>query len=166
LFELEKSPEVRRLIRITRSDSGISGPELAQAHMELGRLLAARIDVDPKDTTVVAVMRGGLFFAEGIYFQLGCKFQTFDPKRETFQRPGTSNVILADAVINTGRTLRSILAPDMMAACCVIHEKAVPFFAEQLYTVRVSGNSFVGTNVKTQSGTAGPDTTLRLFNLL
>ena len=104
MFELEKSPEVQRLIQITKSDSGISGPRLAQAHMELGRLLAAEMDVDPRDTTVVAVMRGGLFFAEGIYFQLGCKFQTFDPKNDIFQRPSSSNVILADAVINTGKT--------------------------------------------------------------
>jgi len=65
LFELEKKPEVWRLIRITKSDSGISGPELAQAHMELGRLLAVQMNVNPEDTTVVAVMRGGLFFAEG-----------------------------------------------------------------------------------------------------
>ena len=166
MFELEKSPEVQRLIQITKSDSGISGPRLAQAHMELGRLLAAEMDVDPRDTTVVAVMRGGLFFAEGIYFQLGCKFQTFDPKNDIFQRPSSSNVILADAVINTGKTLQNILTPGMTVACCVVHEKAVPLFADRLYTVRVSENSFVGTYIKTQSGTVGPDTTLRLFNIL
>ena len=166
MFELEKSPEVQRLIQITKSDSGISGQRLAQAHMELGRLLAAEMDVDPRDTTVVAVMRGGLFFAEGIYFQLGCKFQTFDPKNDIFQRPSSSNVILADAVINTGKTLQNILTPGMTVACCVVHEKAVPLFADRLYTVRVSENSFVGTNIKTQSGTVGPDTTLRLFNIL
>lgn len=166
MFELEKSPEVQRLIQITKSNSGISGPDLALAHMKLGQLLAAQMDFAPKDTTVVAVMRGGLFFAEGLYFQLGCRFQIYDPKHGTFQRPETPNVILADAVINTGKTIHKILAPDMIVACCVIHEKAVALLENQLYTVRVSGNSFVGANIQTQSGTIGPDTTLRLFNMI
>lgn len=166
MFELEKSPEVQRLIQITRSDSGISGPDLALAHMKLGQLLAAQMDFAPQDTTVVAVMRGGLFFAEGIYFQLGCKFQVYDPKHGAFQRPETPNVILADAVINTGQTIHKILAPDMVVACCVIYEKTAALFEKRLYTVRVSGNSFIGANIKTQSGAAGPDTTLRLFNMI
>lgn len=164
MFELEKSTEVQRLIQITKSDSGISGPDLARAHMKLGQLLAARMDFAPEDTTVVAIMRGGLFFAEGLYFQLGCKFQIYDPKHELFHCPKTQNIILADAVINTGKTIRNILQPDMAVACCVIHEKAVASLANQLYTVRVSKNSFVGTNIPIQSGTVGPDTTLRLFN--
>ncbi len=71
MFELEKSPEVQRLIQITKSNSGISGPDLALAHMKLGQLLAAQMDFAPEDTTIVAIMRGGLFFAEGLYFQLG-----------------------------------------------------------------------------------------------
>ena len=54
----------------------------------------------------------------------------------------------------------------MKVACCVINEKAVPMFDDSLYTVRVSKNSFVGKNVKKQEGEDGPDTTMRLFNLL
>ena len=104
MFELEKSEKILDLISITKSNSGISGPKLAQAHMELGYLLAEHIPVEPEDTTVVAMLRGGVFFAEGIYFRLGCKFQLFDPKRDAFQRPNTKNVILADSVINTGKT--------------------------------------------------------------
>ena len=166
MFELEKTAEIRRLIQVTKSDSGVSGPGLARAHIKLGQLLAAHMDFEPKDTTVVAIMRGGLFFAQGIYFQLGCKFQTYDPKHEVFQRPKTPNVILADAVINTGKTICKILEPDMAVACSVIQEKTVALFENQLYTVRVSGNSFVGADVRTQSGAVGPDTTLRLFNLI
>ena len=52
MFELEKTEEVLRLISITKSDSGISGPVLAKAHIELGSKLAEHIDVDPSDTTV------------------------------------------------------------------------------------------------------------------
>ena len=165
MFELEKTDEINQLITITKSDSGVSGPSLAQAHMELGKALGRQMTMfDPADTTVVAMLRGGIFFAEGIYFSLGCRFQTYDPKHETFVRPETKNVILVDSVINTGKTMLDIMDPCMYVACCVINEKAVPQFENRLYTVRVSKNSFVGSNVQKQSGNQGPDTTMRLFN--
>lgn len=166
MFELERTDEVQRLIAITKSDSGISGPELARAHMRLGSLLAQKMRVDPANTTVVAILRGGIFFAEGIYFKLGCQFQLYDPKHGEFIRPTTKQVILVDSVINTGKTIRDILRPDMLVACNVINEHAVPYFGNNLYTVRVSKNSFVGGNIKKQTGGQGPDTTMRLFNLL
>jgi hypothetical protein len=166
LFELKKTEEVKKLIAITKSDSGISGPALARAHMKLGELLAEKMDFDPEDTTVVAMLRGGIFFAEGIYFGLGCKFEVYDPKHGEFIRPSTGTVILVDSVINTGKTLKRILTPDMFLASCVINEGAVEEFGDRLYTVRVSKNSFVGSNVKEQKGNKGPDTTMRLFNQL
>ena len=167
MFEIAKDDKVKDLIAITKSDSGVSGPVLAKAHMELGELLGSCFNgLDPDDTTIVAMLRGGLFFAEGMYFKLGCKFQVHDPKGQKFIRPKTKNVILVDSVINTGNTIRDILEPDMFVACCVINEKAVSFFDKQLYTIRVSENSFVGSNVDQQVGTKGPDTTMRLFNLI
>ncbi len=164
MFEIEKTDEINRLIGISKSDSNISGPDLARAHMALGGLLGREMDFDPKDTTIVAMMRGGIFFAQGIYFQTGYKFETYNPKYEPFKRPSTRNVILVDSVINTGRTILDILTPDMFVASCVINEKAVPLFENQLYTIRVSKNSFVGSEVKRQQGGKGPDTTMRLFN--
>ena len=166
MFELEKTDEVNELIAITKSNSGVSGPQLAKAHIRLGELLAENLLVDPKDTTVVAMLRGGIFFAEGIYFKLGCKFEVYDPKHGEFIRPSTGTVILVDSVINTGKTLKRILTPDMFLASCVINEGAVEEFGDRLYTVRVSKNSFVGSNVKEQKGNKGPDTTMRLFNQL
>ena len=112
------------------------------------------------------MMRGGMFFAQGIYFELGCKFQLFDPKKDAFFRPDTKYIVLADSVINTGSTIKSVLKPDMLVASCVINEQAVPFFQRQLFTVRVSKNSFVGSKIKKQNGDKGPDTTMRLFNQL
>ena len=44
--------------------------------------------------------------------------------------------------------------------------RAVAALSDQLYTVRVSENSFIGTNIQQQAGNRGPDTTMRLFNLL
>ena len=167
MFELEKTNRVAELISITKSDSGISGPVLAQAHIELGQILGGQMQgFEPDDTTVVAMLRGGVFFAEGIYFALGCKFQTYDPKHEDFIRPKTKNVILVDSVVNTGKTIIKILDSDMYVACCVINENAVQLFEDRLYTVRVSKNAFVGTAVKKQTGNVGPDTTMRLFNQL
>lgn len=167
MLEVEKSDRVKKLIAITKSDSGISGPELAKAHMELGSILGEYLrDMDPTDTTIVALLRGGIFFAEGLYFSLGCKFELFDPKIQEFVHPTTKNVIIVDSVINTGKTIDKILEPDMKVACCVINEQAVSKYYDRLYTVRVSENSFVGANVKTQNGNAGPDTTMRLFNQL
>ena len=161
MFEIEKDNRVNELIAITKSNSGISGPALAKAHMELGEKLAEEFSgLDPEDTTVVAMLRGGLFFAEGMYFKLGCKFQTYDPKKDIFVRPNTKNVILVDSVINTGKTILSILEPDMKVASCVINQKAVPLFDKQLYTIRVSENSFVGAEVLQQTGEKGPDTTM------
>ena len=110
MFEIEKDNRVNELIAITKSNSGISGPALAKAHMELGEKLAEEFrGLDPDDTTIVAMLRGGLFFAEGMYFKLGCKFQTYDPKKDNFVRPNTKNVILVDSVINTGKMVHQNL---------------------------------------------------------
>lgn len=167
MFELAKTDKINRLIAVTKSDSGFSGPVLAEAHIELGKALGEQMTMfDPKDTTVVAILRGGIFFSEGIYFSIGCKFQTYDPKHDVFVRPETKSVILVDSVINTGKTMLEIMDPSMHIACCVINEKALPLFEERLFTIRVSKNSFVGSNVQIQTGNKGPDTTMRLFNQL
>ncbi len=165
MFELEKTDEIEKLIAITKSDSGISGPELAKAHMKLGVAMGSKMNgFAPEETTIVAILRGGIFFAEGMFFAMGCKFQTYDPKHEQFVRPETKNIILVDSVINSGRTILEILEPDMKVACLAINEKSVPTFEKYLYAVRVSKNSFVGKNVRRQEGEVGPDTTMRLFN--
>lgn len=167
MFEIKKDDRMKNLIQMTKSDSGVSGPNLAKAHMDLGSSIGEAFkDLDTEDTTIVAIMRGGLFFAQGLYFKLGCKFQVYHPNLEEFVRPTTKNVILADSVINTGKTILKILEPDMYVACCVINQNAIPLFDKQLYTVRVSENSFVGSKVRKQTGKKGPDTTLRLFNLI
>lgn len=165
MFEIEKNDRIKELIAITKSDSGVSGPELVEAHRELGAALGeAFLNLNPDETTVVAVLRGGIFFAEGIYSRLGCKFEIYYPKHESFLRPVSKNVIIVDSVINTGKTIRDILEPDMYVACCVINKKAVSLFDKQLYTIRVSENSFTGSDMVRQKGNRGPDTTLRLFN--
>ena len=165
MFEIKKNEKIEKLIAITKSDSGISGPELAKAHVELGMALGEQIrDKFLGDITVVAILRGGIFMAMGLYYALGCRFDVYDPKKDKFIRPKTKNVILVDSVINTGKTIEEIYGPDISVACCVINENAVEKFKDRLYTVRVSKNSYVGSNTKVQKGNRGPDTTMRLFN--
>lgn len=164
MYVLETTHEIRELIDVTKSDSGVSGPKLVLAHRRLGELLAEHLPFDPKETTVVAILRSGIFFAEGIYCRMGCRFDVYDPKHETFVRPETKYVLLADAVIHTGKTIRKILQPDMFVASCVTQADAAAEFDHQLYTVRISHNAFTGSDIRVQQGDRGPDTTLRLFN--
>ena len=169
MYELEKTKEVTELIEKVKSGSGVCGPKLAQAHIRLGKLFGdefLKLGFVPEETTVVAVMRGGIFFAQGIYMSMGCRFDTYHPKLQEFVRPETKKIILADSVINTGKTIKDILGQDIYAACITINQKAVPKFEEKLFTVRISENSFVGGNVKKQVGNLGPDTTRRIFNLI
>lgn len=165
MFEIKKDEKIEKLIAITKSDSGISGPVLAKAHVELGRALGEQIkERFSHDTTVVAILRGGIFMAMGLYYALGCRFDVYDPKKDKFIRPNTKNVILVDSVINTGKTIEEISGSDISIASCVINENAVEKFKDKLYTIRVSKNSYVGDNTKVQKGNIGPDTTMRLFN--
>ena len=165
MFEIKNDEKIEKLIVITKSDSGISGPVLAKAHVELGRALGEQIkEWFSHDTTVVAILRGGIFMATGLYYALGCRFDVYDPKKDKFIRPNTKNVILVDSVINTGKTIEEISGSDISIACCVINENAVEKFKDKLYTIRVSKNSYVGDNTKVQKGNRGPDTTMRLFN--
>lgn len=166
MFLIKKDNEIEKLIEITKSNSGVSGPELCETHIKLGKLLAKTIKIDPKNTTVVAIMRGGMFFAQGIYFELGCKFSIFNPKLEEYRRPDTKYVILVDSVINTGKSILPYIDKDTIVACNIINEKAVEKFECELYAVRISSNSFVGKNVKVQNANIGPDTTSRLFNII
>jgi len=165
LFEIKKDEKIEKLIAITKSDSGISGPVLAKAHVELGMALGEQIkERFSHDTTIVAILRGGIFMATGLYYALGCRFDVYDPKKDKFIRPNTKNVILVDSVINTGKTIEEISGSDISIASCVINENAVEKFKDKLYTIRVSKNSYVGDNTKVQKGNRGPDTTMRLFN--
>lgn len=165
MFEIKKDERIEKLIAITKSDSGISGPELVEAHVELGMALGEQIKEQfSHDTTVVAILRGGIFMAIGLYYALGCRFEMYNPKKDKFIRPNTENVILVDSVINTGKTIEEISGSDISIACCVINENAVEKFKDRLYTVRISKNSYVGSNTKVQNGNKGPDTTMRLFN--
>ena len=139
MFELKTIEDIDDLIDITKSDSGVQGVDLKNAHIRLGQKLAEYIEVESKDMTIVAVMRGGIFFAEGIYDVLGKKGAKFDvvfPGVEKYERPQSKYILIVDSVINTGKTIDPLIDEDTYLACNVINEKAVNKYFDRLYAVR------------------------------
>lgn len=158
-------------MNMTKSDSQVSGPALAQAHMALGQCMGdyfrTHLPFPPEETTVIALLRGGIFFAQGIYFSGHYKFQLYDPKSGHPPTRMTPYTIVVDSVVNSGKTVLPFLeTPNTVVACCVASTQAVDMVGEQLYTVRVSPRSYVGSAVSSLQGEKGPDTTLRLFHWL
>jgi uracil phosphoribosyltransferase len=133
LIDRTNDPIMRLLVDATRR-ADTSGPALARAHREVGRALAGavagylpleEIDIDHvagKSTGVrvrpggepifVALLRAGLFLAEGLWECFpnsalvlhGGRTETLAP----LPAAGRA-VVVVDAVINTGRSLRAVL---------------------------------------------------------
>lgn len=159
-----------------KSNSNVYGAKLRQAHYYLGYQLAKAFISQTHDYVAVCFMRGGLPFSLGIADQLDCPIIFYDDKnsRDFFKLNAEllqgKKVILIDSVINSGKSmLKAIdclkgIAEDVKIATNVLCYKAVEQFKSfDTFTVRVSGNSFEGSNVKVQSGNKGPDTGDRLF---
>lgn len=162
--------EIEEMIEITKSNSQINGVDLAKTHIFLGQCLGKYLieeeKFNPTETTVVALMRGGIFFAQGIYYAMNCKFDIIQPKYEHYQKQ-TKKTIIVDSVINTGNTIKPYINdPDIYFASCVTNEKALNLIGDKLFTIRISKNTFEGSTSLIQKDGKGPDTTLRLFNLL
>lgn len=171
----QPSNELTELCNQSKSNSGLTGNQLAEVHERIGELIGERIakTYDPREITLVALMRGGMFFARGIFRKLNCRFQLFDPQRSTVDDLDvpTRIVILADSVINTGERLLKICESlhnrDVIVAAGVIQSESLCKFSRvPLYVFRASTNRFVGARCKTQKGLIGPDTSDRLFNYI
>ena len=78
-------------------------------------------------------------------------------------------VIVADAVVNSGKTIIQITNElknkQVIVATNVISDKYLDNLKEfDIFTTRISNHSFKGESVKVVSGGKGPDTGERLFN--
>ena len=164
-------------IAICKSDSGINGAKLADAHIRLGRILGEAMyrTIPNVNTAVLVLERGGRFFGDGVYTGFGGVLFSYDPKKDDL--PGIHNniVIIVDSVINTGRSIIDTISklkqldPDteVIIATNVIQEKAIELLKEyKIFAVRTSTNSFVGSRQSEQKNGKGPDTADRLYNYI
>lgn len=159
-----------------KSNSNVFGAQLRHAHYNLGEQLAGAFWSDLYNGVAVCFMRGGLPFSLGIADRLDCPILFYDDKNahDFFEQNANllrgKRVILIDSVINSGKSmLKAVdelngISDDIKIATNVLCYKAVEHFNSlETFTVRVSGNSFEGSNVKVQRGNKGPDTGDRLF---
>lgn len=163
-------------IATCKSNSNIVGTQLRDAHYHLGKELAKIFWSELRFGVVICFMRGGLPFSLGIADELDCPILFYDDKSspDFFERNADQlrgkRIILVDSVINSGKSmLKAVeelkgISDDIKIATNVLCYKAEERFSSlETFTVRVSGNSFEGSNVKEQCGNKGPDTGDRLF---
>ena len=175
LADENRSGEVAELCATSKSDSGVSGNALADVHERLGELLGDVLarDFDADKTTMLCLLRGGLFLSRGIYRRFNCRYLLFDPRRdspEDLDVP-TENVLIVDSVVNTGASIQRMVGElsgkrVIVAAGVVQREALRKLCAYPTYAARVSANKFTGVRCRVQRGTVGPDTSDRLFNLI
>ena len=85
LNEICDDEEIRRLISICKSDSGVMGTKLRAAHHELGMRVGSMIGSEyrtDKPFAVVLLMRSASPFGEGIADVLDCPLLFLDEKHD------------------------------------------------------------------------------------
>jgi uracil phosphoribosyltransferase len=176
----DTTPFIREAIALCKSDSGVCGTKLRNAHKVLGGIIGARIArryAGHNRAAVVVMMRAGLPFAIGIADGLeesGRSASIFFSAKEKptpggFDAARFDMVIIADAVIRTGMGMLELAAgmpcEKIIFAANVLDETGIINFAgHTVFAVRISKNSFIGSKQKAVSGGRGPDTGDRLFS--
>lgn len=179
LIDHSDEPMMRLLINTTRQ-ADLVGPALAEAHRDVGRRLAgsvaqhltledvaihhvagASIGVRVKsgsEPIIVAVMRAGLFVAEGIWSSLpGSSFVLHDDRTSLDALPaGGRTVVIVDSVINTGRSIREVLIAvealqpaSIAVAALVAYRTNLEVLVDEFpnvdfHVARISDRSYIG----------------------
>ena len=166
--------KTNELIMKCKSSSNVCGLALRNAHYNLGKCLGnqiatERILIDMK-IAVLLMMRAGLPFGLGIADELekNNKIKIFFSTQEN-DFSDFDLVIIADAVINTGKTVleekQKLINKKVIVATNVLSDKYLDKFSElDIYTVRISEHSYKGSNSKVIANGTGPDTGERLFS--
>lgn len=171
---------IREGINICKSDSGITGTELRKIHEFFGETIADTYKQHfSSESVVITLLRAGLPMAYGFANKLDCTFLLYDDKNDLnfFEKNKellqNKDVIFIDAVINSGNgllnaiELSNIPKNRIKIVTNVLCDKAIETFKDyELFTVRVSQNSFKGQKVAKQSNGVGPDTGDRLFRTM
>ncbi len=172
-----------QLIESCKSAHMLKGYPLRHAHYNLGLRIAPMIadGVSVKRSfAVIAMMRAGFFFAQGIADKL--EMDGYDVSllpiqggvisEEDLNRIKTRDALFVDAVINSGKSILALLSqlPSssvIKIATTVIPEKSIATFTEyELFAIRTSENQYKGAKVDHIANGKGPDTGDRLFNTL
>lgn len=178
LRDLTHDPMMRLLVDATRR-AECAGPALARAHREVGNSLAsvvaASLPIEEVEIThvagrsmgvqirpgaepiVVALMRAGLFVAEGVWERLPGASLVPLSSGALLEIPAEGRtVIVVDAVINTGRSLCAVLdrvrelgAGKTLAVALVGYRPSVVELSEKrpevdVIAARLSERSYVG----------------------
>lgn len=169
-----RNKKVNEAISMCLSSSQICGHELRKAHYYLGTMIGKQILKDcvaPNEKIAVLIMmRAGLPFGMGVSDSIEKRndvtvlFSTLDNDFSKFD-----TVIIADAVVNTGKTILEIATQlkdkKVIVATNVISDKYLDNLKEiVIFATRISTHSYVGSNVKKIEKGKGPDTGERLFN--
>lgn len=169
-----------------KSTSMFQGIQLREAHYTLGSHIASKIyeTNDNKNTpfAILILMRAGLPFGLGIADQLEKLKQKVSIhfiyndylSSETLSLLMNKTIILVDAVINSGRSVRLIIdqlplavKDSLIIATTVLPSESTMIFKHlDLMTVRISKNKYKGAKVTTIQNGKGPDTGDRLFGTL
>lgn len=179
LIDHSDEPMMRLLVNTTRQ-ADLAGPALAEAHRDVGRRLAGSVarhliieDVAinhvagtstgvrvkaGSEPIIVAVMRAGLFVAEGIWSSLpGSSFVLHSNRTSLDTLPASGRtVVIADSVINTGRSIRevlkvlgplqpaSIVVATLVAYRTTLKELMEDFADVNFHVARISDRSYIG----------------------
>jgi hypoxanthine phosphoribosyltransferase len=172
---------ILELIDNCKSMSGVSGVKLRNSHYLLGKEIAKYIEFrQNKPIAIIAMMRAGLFFANGIADQIEengipvSLLLTYND-RLTCEDENViegKDVLIVDAVINTGKSIFRLLNElpsqcQAKIATTVIPNSSISLFDDyELYVIRTSENKFEGAKVRVVANGKGPDTGDRLFNTM
>lgn len=168
--EYRLSLDLQILIEESRSSKNM-GPKLVKTHVDLGEVIGKELsnNLDVKDITIIAIMRAGLPFAQGIWqhfpYAQFLPIKTVNDLKAYDLYLNNRTIIVVDSVVNTGKSILPILNyindknNNIIVATNVINNKAVSLLSEfKLHTIRISTNSYVGTKTI--------DTGNRLFNTI
>jgi len=174
-----KSENTNEFISICKSNSGVMGTRLRNAHYELGRILAENYkNYFSAQCSIVSFMRSALPFTFGIADILDCPILFYDSNDSDFfceneELLNDRQILFVDAVINSGKGMLEAIGKsgasiqNIKVLTNVLCNKTIEKFANyDVFTVRVSQNSFKGANVLKQANDKGPDTGDRLFRTL
>ena len=176
LNEEFKSENTNEFISICKSNSGVMGSRLRNAHYELGRILTENYQNQfSGQCCIVSFMRSALPFSFGIVDILDCPILFYDSNDSDFFDRNKEVIkgkliLFVDAVINSGKGMLEAIGKsktsyqNIKIITNVLCTKAIEKFIDyDIFTVRVSPNSFKGDKVLKQVDGKGPDTGDRLF---